>query len=523
MDEDLSLQDAEGPQDQEGQLTPQEVDASTEERPVESRVRGMYREYFLEYASYVILERAVPALMDGLKPVQRRLMHALKEMDDGRFHKVANVIGQTMKYHPHGDASIGDALVQLGQKNILVETQGNWGNIYTGDSAAAPRYIEARLSKFALEVGFNAKITEWQSSYDSRGREPVALPVKFPLLLAQGVEGIAVGLSTKVLPHNFVELIDASIAHLRGRKVEIYPDFPTGGIADFSQYNDGERGGRVRVRAKISVEDKKTLVITEIPFGTTTTSLIDSIIKANDRGKIKIKKIEDNTAEHVEILLHLVPGISPDQTVDALYAFTACETAISPLCCVIENDRPLFTGVSELLKQSTEHTVDLLRAELGIQLSEFQEQWHFASIEKIFIQERIYRDIEEAETWEQVLENIWEGLKPHVGHLLREVTEEDLVRLTEIKIKRISKFDADKADDQLASLEGKIAEIKHYLETLIDYAVEYFRNLKKKYAAGRERRTEIRSFDTVVAAKVAMANVKLYINREEGFMGTGLK
>jgi topoisomerase IV subunit A len=523
MDEDLSLQDAEGPQDQEGQLTPQEVDASTEERPVESRVRGMYREYFLEYASYVILERAVPALMDGLKPVQRRLMHALKEMDDGRFHKVANVIGQTMKYHPHGDASIGDALVQLGQKNILVETQGNWGNIYTGDSAAAPRYIEARLSKFALEVGFNAKITEWQSSYDSRGREPVALPVKFPLLLAQGVEGIAVGLSTKVLPHNFVELIDASIAHLRGRKVEIYPDFPTGGIADFSQYNDGERGGRVRVRAKISVEDKKTLLITEIPFGTTTTSLIDSIIKANDRGKIKIKKIEDNTAEHVEILLHLVPGISPDQTVDALYAFTACETAISPLCCVIENDRPLFTGVSELLKQSTEHTVDLLRAELGIQLSEFQEQWHFASIEKIFIQERIYRDIEEAETWEQVLENIWEGLKPHVGHLLREVTEEDLVRLTEIKIKRISKFDADKADDQLASLEGKIAEIKHYLETLIDYAVEYFRNLKKKYAAGRERRTEIRSFDTVVAAKVAMANVKLYINREEGFMGTGLK
>ena len=494
-----------------------------EMRPVESRVRGMYREYFLDYASYVILERAVPALMDGLKPVQRRLMHALKEMDDGRFHKVANVIGQTMKYHPHGDASIGDALVQLGQKNLLIDTQGNWGNIYTGDSAAAPRYIEARLSKFALEVGFNPKITEWQASYDGRGREPVALPVKFPLLLAQGVEGIAVGLSTKVLPHNFVELIDASVAHLRGKKVEILPDFPTGGIADFSQYNDGERGGRIRVRAKITVDDKKTLVITELPFGTTTTSLIDSIIKANDKGKIKIKKIEDNTAEHVEIVLHLVPGVSPDQTVDALYAFTSCETAISPLCCVIEDDKPLFTGVSELLKRSTEHTVDLLRADLNIQLNELQEQWHFASLEKIFIEQRIYRDIEEAETWEQVLENIWEGLKPHIGHLLREITEEDIARLTEIKIKRISKFDSNKADDHLASLEGKIAEVKNHLENLVEYTIEYFKNLKKKYAAGRERKTEIRSFDTVVAAKVAMANAKLYVNREEGFMGTGLK
>ncbi len=513
------------PQDPEEILQPEqeEVLAQEEERPQESRVRGMYREYFLDYASYVILERAVPALQDGLKPVQRRLMHALKEMDDGRFHKVANVIGQTMKYHPHGDASIGDALVQLGQKNLLIDTQGNWGNIYTGDSAAAPRYIEARLSKFALEVSFNAKITEWQASYDGRAKEPVTLPVKFPLLLAQGVEGIAVGLSTKVLPHNFIELIDASIAHLRGRKVEIFPDFPTGGIADFSQYNDGERGGRVRCRAKIAVDDKKTLVITEIPFGTTTTSVIDSIIKANDKGKIKIKKIEDNTAEHVEIVLHLVPGISPDQTVDALYAFTACEVSISPLCCVIEDDKPLFTGVSNLLKRSTEHTLDLLRAELSIQLNELQEQWHFASLEKIFIENKIYRDIEEAETWEQVLENIWEGLKPHVGHLLREVTEDDLVRLTEIKIKRISKFDSDKADDQLAALEGRIAEVKQHLDNLVDYAVEYFKNLKKKYSAGRERKTEIRSFDTVVAAKVAIANAKLYVNREEGFMGTGLK
>ena len=513
------------PQDPEEILQPEqeEVLAQEEERPQESRVRGMYREYFLDYASYVILERAVPALQDGLKPVQRRLMHALKEMDDGRFHKVANVIGQTMKYHPHGDASIGDALVQLGQKNLLIDTQGNWGNIYTGDSAAAPRYIEARLSKFALEVSFNAKITEWQASYDGRAKEPVTLPVKFPLLLAQGVEGIAVGLSTKVLPHNFIELIDASIAHLRGRKVEIFPDFPTGGIADFSQYNDGERGGRVRCRAKIAVDDKKTLVITEIPFGTTTTSVIDSIIKANDKGKIKIKKIEDNTAEYVEIVLHLVPGISPDQTVDALYAFTACEVSISPLCCVIEDDKPLFTGVSNLLKRSTEHTLDLLRAELSIQLNELQEQWHFASLEKIFIENKIYRDIEEAETWEQVLENIWEGLKPHVGHLLREVTEDDLVRLTEIKIKRISKFDSDKADDQLAALEGRITEVKHHLDTLVEYAVEYFKNLKKKYSAGRERKTEIRSFDTVVAAKVAIANAKLYVNREEGFMGTGLK
>ena len=391
-------------------------------KPVESRVRGMYREYFLDYASYVILERAVPALEDGLKPVQRRLMHALFEMEDGRFHKVANVIGQTMKYHPHGDASIGDALVQLGQKNLLIDTQGNWGNIYTGDSAAAPRYIEARLSKFALDVAFSPKITQYQASYDGRGKEPIFLPVKFPLLLAQGVEGIAVGLSTKILPHNFNELIGASVAHLRGRSFQIYPDFPTGGIADVSGYQDGERGGRVRVRAKIEVEDKKTLIIREIPFGTTTTSVIESVIKANDKGKIKIKKIEDNTAEHVEIVIHLLPGVSPDQMVDALYAFTACESSVSTMACVIIDDKPVFMGVRDMLRRSTDTTVAVLKAELELKLHELQEQWHFASLEKIFIEHRIYRDIEEAETWEAVMENIRVGLAPHTKHLLRAVT-----------------------------------------------------------------------------------------------------
>ena len=488
-----------------------------------SRVRTMYQDYFLEYASYVILERAVPTMEDGLKPVQRRLMHALREMEDGRFHKVANVIGQTMKYHPHGDASIGDALVQLGQKNILVETQGNWGNIYTGDNAAAPRYIEVRLSKFSLEVVFNGKITPWQASYDGRAKEPIYLPVKFPLLLTQGVEGIAVGLSTKVLPHNFNELIDASIAHLRGKKFDIFPDFPTGGIADFSQYNDGERGGRVRVRAKITAPDKKTLIITEIPFGTTTTSLMESIVKANDKGKIKIRKIEDNTAEQVEIVVHLAPNISPDKSIDALYAFTACESSVSPLCCIIQDNRPVFIGVSELLRRSTDNTLDLLRQELEVQLTELQEQWHFASLERIFIEHKIYRDIEEAETWETVLECIRVGLLPHTGHLLRAVTEEDIVRLTEIRIKRISKFDSQKADDHLLSLEGRMVEIKHHLEHLVDFAVDYFKNLKKKYGAGRERKTEIRWFDAVVASKVAIANEKLYVNRAEGFVGMGLK
>lgn len=506
-------------------LTENLLDAQYDEdsRPLESRVRGMYREYFLDYASYVILERAVPAIDDGLKPVQRRLLHALREMDDGRFHKVANVIGQTMKYHPHGDASIGDALVQLGQKNILIDAQGNWGNIYTGDRAAASRYIEARLSKFALEVAFNSKITVWQSSYDGRGREPIALPMKFPLLLAQGVEGIAVGLSTKVLPHNFIELIDGSISILNGKKVAIFPDFPTGGIADFSQYNDGLRGGRVRVRAKISVEDKKTLIISELPYGLTTQSLIDSIIKANDKGKIKIKKIEDNTAEKVEIVLQLVPGVSPDQTVDALYAFSSCEISISPLCCIIENDRPLFTEVSEILRISTENTKNLLRSELEIQLHEQQEFWHFASLEKIFIHNKIYRDIEEAETWEQVLENIWEGLKPYVSHLIRDVTEDDIIRLTEIKIKRISKFDAGKADENIQALESKILDIKNNLDNLITYSIQYFKSLRKRFGQGRERKTEIRSFNTVVASKVALANVKLYSNREEGFIGTSLR
>ncbi|MEY3712043.1 MAG: hypothetical protein RL104_826, partial [Bacteroidota bacterium] len=492
-------------------------------KPVESRVRGMYREYFLDYASYVILERAVPALEDGLKPVQRRLMHALYEMEDGRFHKVANVIGQTMKYHPHGDASIGDALVQLGQKDLLIDTQGNWGNIYTGDSAAAPRYIEARLSKFALDVAFSPKITQYQASYDGRGKEPLFLPVKFPLLLAQGVEGIAVGLSTKILPHNFNELIDASVAHLRGRSFQLYPDFPTGGIADVSGYQDGERGGRVRVRAKIEVEDKKTLIIREIPFGTTTTSVIESVIKANDKGKIKIRKIEDNTAEHVEIVVHLLPGVSPDQMVDALYAFTACESSVSTMACVIIDEKPVFMGVREMLRRSTDTTVAVLKAELELKLHELQEQWHFASLEKIFIEQRIYRDIEEAETWEAVMENIRVGLAPHTKHLLRAVTDEDIVRLTEIRIKRISKFDAQKADDQLRALEGQIAEVKHHLENLIDYAVDFFKNLRKKYGAGRDRKTELRGFEQVVATQVAIANAKLYVNRVEGFVGTGLR
>lgn len=507
--------------------TPEELDnqIGDEEEHHErvSKVSGMYEDYFLDYASYVILERAVPSLEDGFKPVQRRLLHALREMDDGRFHKVANVIGQTMKFHPHGDASIGDALVQLGQKDLLIDTQGNWGNIMTGDNAAAPRYIEARLSKFALDVVFNPKITEWQLSYDGRAKEPLHLPVKFPLLLAQGVEGIAVGLSTKIMPHNFNELIDASIKILKGKKAVIYPDFPTGGVVDVTQYNDGLRGGKVRVRAKISQVDKKTLAITEIPYGTTTQSLIDSIVKANEKGKIKIKKIEDNTAEHVEVLVHLPPNISPDKTIDALYAFTSCENSISPLCCIIENDRPLFIGVSELLKLSTEHTLGLLKAELEINLKEQQEAWHFASLEKIFIENRIYRDIEEAETWEEVIGNIREGLQPHIKHLLREVTEEDIVRLTEIRIKRISKFDSTKADNHIEALEGRIAEIKDKLANLVDYAVDYFKNLKKKYGEGRERKTEMRVFDEIVATKVAIANEKLYVNREEGFIGTGLR
>ncbi|TXN35812.1 DNA gyrase/topoisomerase IV subunit A [Flagellimonas hymeniacidonis] len=488
-----------------------------------TRVTGMYKDWFLDYASYVILERAVPAIEDGFKPVQRRIMHALKELDDGRYNKVANVVGHTMQYHPHGDASIADAMVQIGQKDLLIDTQGNWGNILTGDGAAASRYIEARLSKFGLEVVFSPKITEWQLSYDGRKKEPVNLPVKFPLLLAQGAEGIAVGLSTKVLPHNFNELIDASIKHLRGQRFKLFPDFPTSGIIDVTNYNDGLRGGKIRVRAKISTFDKNTLVINEIPFGTNTSSLIDSILKANDKGKIKIKKIEDNTAAEVEILVHLPSGISPDKTIDALYAFTSCESSISPLGCIIEDNKPLFIGVTEMLMRSTDYTVELLKAELEIQLGELEEQWHFASLERIFIENRIYRDIEEEETWEGVISAIDKGLKPFTKNLKRAVTEDDIVRLTEIRIKRISKFDLEKAQQLIDSLEEKIAQTKHHLEHLVDYAIDYFKELKKKYGKGRERKSEIKIFDDIEATKVVIRNTKLYVNREEGFIGTSLR
>ena len=488
-----------------------------------TRVTGMYKDWFLDYASYVILERAVPAIEDGFKPVQRRIMHALKELDDGRYNKVANVVGHTMQYHPHGDASIGDAMVQIGQKDLLIDTQGNWGNILTGDSAAASRYIEARLSRFALDVVFSPKITEWQLSYDGRKKEPVNLPVKFPLLLAQGAEGIAVGLSTKILPHNFNELIDASIKHLKGQHFKLFPDFPTSGIIDTTNYNDGLRGGKIRVRAKIESLDKNTLVIREIPFGTNTSSLIDSILKANDKGKIKIKKIEDNTAAEVEILVHLPSGISPDKTIDALYAFTACESSISPLCCIIEDNKPIFLAVSEVLKRSTDNTLDLLKQELEIQLHELEEQWHFSSLERIFIENRIYRDIEEEETWEGVIAAINKGLKPHTQHLKREVTVEDITRLTEIRIKRISKFDLDKAKQHIESLEDKIEETKHHLAHLIDFSIDYFKNLKKKYGSGRERKSEIRIFDDIEATKVVIRNTKLYVNRKEGFVGTALR
>ena len=496
---------------------------SNESTETITRVTGMYKEWFLDYASYVILERAVPGINDGFKPVQRRIMHSMKDLDDGRYNKVANIVGHTMQYHPHGDASIADAMVQMGQKELLIDMQGNWGNILTGDRAAASRYIEARLSKFALDVVFNPKTTEWQASYDGRKKEPVNLPVKFPLLLAQGAEGIAVGLSTKILPHNFIELIEASIKYLKGRSFKILPDFLTGGIADFSNYNDGKRGGKVRVRAKISQLDKKTLVITEIPFATTTSSLIDSIIKANDKGKIKIKKIEDNTAANVEILVHLPANISPDKTIDALYAFTTCENSISPLCCIIEDNKPKFIGVTEMLKSSTDYTVYLLKRELEIQLHELEEQWHFASLERIFIENRIYRDIEEEETWQGVIKAIDLGLKPHVKHLKRAITEEDIVRLTEIRIKKISKFDIDKAKQFIEGLEEKIAQVKEYLNNLIVYAIDYFKRLKTTYGKDKGRKTEIRSFEDIVATKVVIRNTKLYVNREEGFVGTSLR
>ncbi|WP_426095046.1 DNA gyrase/topoisomerase IV subunit A [Flavobacterium sp. DSR2-3-3] len=488
-----------------------------------TKVTGMYKDWFLDYASYVILERAVPAIEDGFKPVQRRIMHSLKELDDGRYNKVANVVGHTMQYHPHGDQSIGDAMVQIGQKELLIDCQGNWGNILTGDGAAASRYIEARLSKFALEVIYSPKITDWGVSYDGRRAEPNNLPVKFPLLLASGAEGIAVGLSTKVLPHNFNELIDSSIKILKGKPFTLYPDFLTQGIADVSNYNDGLRGGRVRVRAKIGQLDKNTLVITQIPFSTNTTTLIDSILKANEKGKIKIKKIEDNTAAEVEILIHLFPGVSPDKTIDALFAFTACETSVAPLGCVIEDNKPLFIGVSEMLKISTNRTVQLLKSELEIQLSELEEQWHFLSLERIFIENKIYRDIEEQTTREGVLKAVDDGLKPHTKHLKRAVNEEDILRLLDIRIMRISKFDSNKAQDKIESLEGDIEQVKHNLENLIDFAIAYFTRLKEKYGKGRERQTELRIFDDIEATKVVLRNTKLYVNKEEGFVGTSLK
>ena len=486
-------------------------------------VSGMYQDWFLDYASYVILERAVPSIEDGFKPVQRRILHALKELDDGRYNKVANVVGHTMQYHPHGDASIADAMVQIGQKNLLIDTQGNWGNILTGDSAAASRYIEARLSKFALDVVFSPKITDWQLSYDGRKKEPIHLPVKFPLLLAQGAEGIAVGLSTKILPHNFNELIQASINYLKGRSFDLYPDFPTSGIIDVTNYNEGLRGGKVRVRARIEVLDKSTLVIKEIPYGTNTSSLIDSILKANDRGKIKIKKIEDNTAADVEILVHLPSNISPDKTIDALYAFTNCEMSISPLACIIEDNKPAFISVKTILERSTDHTVELLKQELNIRINELEEQWHFASLEKIFIEHRIYRDIEEEETWEGVISAIDKGLKPHVKNLKREVTTEDIVRLTEIRIKRISKFDLDKAAQYIENLDAELLKVRNDLANIIDYTIDYFTQLKKKYGKERERKSEIKIFDDIEATKVVIRNTKLYVNREEGFIGTSLK
>ncbi len=484
---------------------------------------GMYQSWFLDYASYVILERAVPYVNDGLKPVQRRILHAMKQLDDGRYNKVANIIGNTMQYHPHGDASIGDALVQLGQKDLLIDMQGNWGNILTGDSAAAPRYIEARLSKFALEVLFNAKTTTWKQSYDGRNKEPITLPVKFPLLLAQGVEGIAVGLASKILPHNFLELIDACVAYLNKEEFELYPDFPTAGMVDVSRYNDGLRGGAVKVRARIEKFDSRTLKIIEIPFGKTTSSVIESIIKANDKGKIKIKKIDDNTAEFVEILIHLASGISSDNTIDALYAFTDCEISISPNACIVENDKPMFIGVAEILRRAADNTVALLKLELEIRKNELEESWHYASLERIFIENRIYRDIEECETWEEVIETIDTGLKPFTANLMRAVTRDDVVRLTEIKIKRISKFDINKAKDLIQAIEDEIAEIEVHLANIIPFTIKYFKSIKKKYGLGRERKTEIRSFENIVATKVVVANEKLYVNREEGFIGTSLK
>ncbi|MFO7863677.1 MAG: DNA gyrase/topoisomerase IV subunit A [Salinivirgaceae bacterium] len=491
---------------------------------VSTKLTGMYETWFLDYASYVILERAVPHLHDGLKPVQRRILHSMRRMEDGRYNKVANIIGNTMQFHPHGDASIGDALVQLGQKDILVDPQGNWGNPLTGDRSAAPRYIEARLSKFALDVVFNPKITRWKPSYDGRNDEPITLPMKFPLLLAQGVEGIAVGLASKILPHNFNELIDASIDYLRGKEFTLYPDFPTGGMIDVTRYNNGLRGGSVRIRSRINKEDdNKTLRISEIPFGKTTQSVIDSVLRANDKGKIKIKKIDDNTSEFVEILVHLAANTSPDKTIDALYAFTDCEVSISPNSCVIDNDRPRFMAVEDLLKTSTDRSLQLLKTELEIKLHELEEAWHMSSLEKIFIENRLYLLIEECETWEAILEAIGTGLKPYKNLLKREITIEDITKLTEIRIKRISKFDSFKADEQIKGLEDDIDKTQYHLDNIVDYTIDFYKDIKKKYGKGRERKTEIRSFENIDASKVVVANEKLYVNKAEGFIGTGLK
>lgn len=523
MSEDTFDKDTDKLPEKEGHSDYKPVDQTDE--AVKHQLSGMYQNWFLDYASYVILERAVPHINDGLKPVQRRILHSMKRLDDGRYNKVANIVGHTMQFHPHGDASIGDALVQLGQKELLIDCQGNWGNILTGDSAAAPRYIEARLSKFALDVVFNPKTTEWQASYDGRNREPVTLPVKFPLLLAQGVEGIAVGLSSKILPHNFNELCDAAIAYLHGEEFKLYPDFQTGGSIDVSRYNDGERGGVVRVRAKISKLDNKTLCISEIPYGKTTSSLIDSILKAIEKGKIKIRKVDDNTARKVEILIHLAPGVSSDKTLDALYAFTDCEVNISPNCCVIDNKKPLFLTVSDVLRKSVNNTRDLLRKELEIQKNETLETLHFASLEKIFIEERIYKDkqFEQAENMDIACEHIDERLTPFYPQFVREVTKEDILRLMEIKMARILKFNKDKADELIARLKAEIEEIDNHLAHLTEYTIEWYRHLKDKYGKDFPRRTEIRNFDTIVATKVVEANEKLYINREEGFIGTGLK
>jgi topoisomerase-4 subunit A len=487
------------------------------------RLSGLYENWFLDYASYVILERAVPHIDDGLKPVQRRILHSMKRLDDGRYNKVANIIGHTMQFHPHGDASIGEALVQLGQKELLIDTQGNWGNVLTGDGAAAARYIEARLSKFALDVVFNPKTTKWKASYDGRNKEPITLPVKFPLLLAQGVEGIAVGLASKILPHNFNELIEACIAHLQGKKFELYPDFPTGGLVDVSRYNDGLRGGQVKIRARIKKTDKKALLITEIPYGRTTSTLIESIIKANEKGKIKVKKIDDNTAENVEISISLAPGISPDKTIDALYAFTDCEVPVSPNSCIIKDDKPVFMGVSKILKISTQRTVGLLKSELNIRLEELNDSWHISSLEKIFIENELYEDIKSCKTEEEILVTIDKGLEPFKMKLLKEVTRDDLIRLSNIPIRRISKYSSVKADEYITQIESDIEEVKNHLDNIIPFTINYYRQIKKKHGLGKERKTEIKNFDTIIATKVVVANQKLYANRQEGFIGTSLR